>query len=101
VTYAGFAKDRAQLKAVLDDYQKVHAREFDAWTKPQQQAFLINAYNAFTVEKILTRYPNLKSIRDFGTRLRQSVEGQVLHALRPARRISTSSSTRPAQGRRL
>ena len=30
-------------------------------------AFLINAYNAFTVEKILTRYPNLKSIRDFGT----------------------------------
>ena len=29
-------------------------------------AFLINAYNAFTVEKILTRYPNLKSIRDFG-----------------------------------
>jgi hypothetical protein len=30
-------------------------------------AFLINAYNAYTVEKILTRYPDLKSIRDFGT----------------------------------
>jgi hypothetical protein len=30
-------------------------------------AFLINAYNAFTIEKILTRYPDLKSIRDFGT----------------------------------
>ena len=29
-------------------------------------AFLINAYNAFTVEKILTRYPNIKSIWDFG-----------------------------------
>ena len=29
-------------------------------------AFLINAYNAFTVEKILTRYPDIKSIRDFG-----------------------------------
>jgi hypothetical protein len=28
---------------------------------------LANAYNGFTVEKILTRYPNLKSIRDFGT----------------------------------
>jgi hypothetical protein len=35
--------------------------------KPQQQAFLINAYNAFTVEKILTRYPDIKSIRDFGS----------------------------------
>ena len=67
VSYAGFAKDRAQLKAVLDDYSKVGKAEFDAWTKPQQQAFLINAYNAFTVELILTRYPDLKSIRDLGS----------------------------------
>lgn len=66
VSYTGFARDRAQLKAVLDEYAKVTRAEFDGWTKPQQQAFLINAYNAFTVEKILTRYPNLKSIRDFG-----------------------------------
>jgi hypothetical protein len=28
---------------------------------------LANAYNAFTVDRILSRYPNLKSIRDFGT----------------------------------
>jgi len=67
VDYAGVAKDRGALKAVLDDYQRVTRTEFDAWTKPQQQAFLINAYNAFTVEKILTRYPGIKSIRDFGT----------------------------------
>jgi Protein of unknown function, DUF547 len=67
VNYAGIAKDRAQFKAVLDDYQKVSKAEFDGWTKPQQQAFLINAYNAFTVEKILTRYPDIKSIRDFGS----------------------------------
>ena len=66
VDYAGFAKDRAQLKAVLDDYSKVGKGEFDSWTKPQQQAFLINAYNAFTVELILTKYPDLKSIRDRG-----------------------------------
>jgi hypothetical protein len=66
VDYAGFVKDHAQLKAVLDDYSKVTRAEFDAWTKPQQQAFLINAYNAFTVELILTKYPDLKSIRDLG-----------------------------------
>jgi hypothetical protein len=29
-------------------------------------AFLINAYNAFTVEKILMRYPDIRSIWDFG-----------------------------------
>jgi hypothetical protein len=67
VDYAGFSKDRAALKSVLDGYQKVPRGEFDRWSKPQQQAFLINAYNAFTVEKILTRYPGIKSIRDFGT----------------------------------
>jgi hypothetical protein len=67
VDYAGLMKDRAQLKAVLDDDQKVTKAEFDGWQKPQQQAFLINAYNAFTVEKILTRYPDIKSIRDFGS----------------------------------
>jgi hypothetical protein len=67
VDYAGFAKDHAQLKAVLDDYSKVTRAEFDSWSKPQQQAFLINAYNAFTVELILTRYPDLKSIRDLGS----------------------------------
>lgn len=67
VDYAGLAKDRTAFNAVLDDYQSVKRPEFDAWTKPQQQAFLINAYNAFTIEKILTRYPGIKSIRDFGS----------------------------------
>lgn len=67
VDYAGFAKDRAALKAVLAEYQKVTRTEFDAWTRPQQQAFLYNAYNAFTIEKVLTRYPGIRSIRDFGT----------------------------------
>jgi hypothetical protein len=67
VRYGEFAKDRTQLKAYLDSLSKVADGEFKAWTKPQQMAFLINAYNAFTIEKILTRYPDLKSIRDFGT----------------------------------
>ncbi len=66
VSYAGLAKDRAALKAVEDEYSRVPKSEFDTWSKPQQQAFLINAYNAFTVEKILSRYPDLKSIKDFG-----------------------------------
>jgi hypothetical protein len=67
VDYAGMSRDRTQLKAVLDEYQKVTRAEFDSWTKPQQQAFLINAYNAFTVEFILTKYPDLKSIKDLGS----------------------------------
>jgi hypothetical protein len=67
VRYAEFAKDRAALKAYLDSLSKVSEAEFGGWPKGERMAFLINAYNAFTVEKILRRYPNLKSIRDFGT----------------------------------
>jgi hypothetical protein len=66
VDYAGVARERAALKAYLATLSAVAEAEFAQWTKPQRMAFLINAYNAFTVEKVLTRYPDLKSIRDFG-----------------------------------
>ena len=64
--YAGMQKDHAQLKVYLDSLSTVSETEFKNWTPPQQLAFLINAYNAFAVEKILTRYPNIRSIWDFG-----------------------------------
>lgn len=64
--YAGLAQDRPALKNYLDTLSKVSPQEFSGWTKAQQMAFLINAYNAWTAEKILTRYPNIKSVWDFG-----------------------------------
>ena len=64
--YAGMMKDREALKAYLATLSKVGEAEFNGWSKPQRMAFLINAYNAFTVEKILTRWPDIRSIWDFG-----------------------------------
>jgi len=66
VDYAGFAKDRAELKKVLDAMSAVPKAEFDGFSREQRMAFLINAYNAFTVEVILTKYPDIKSIRELG-----------------------------------
>jgi hypothetical protein len=66
VDYAGMAKDRAALKAYQEALSKVPEAEFKGWSRAQQMAFLINAYNAFTVEKILMRYPGIGSIWDFG-----------------------------------
>ncbi len=54
------------LQAYLASLSGVRDAAFKAWTKPQRMAFLINAYNAFTVEKILTRYPDIDSIWNFG-----------------------------------
>ena len=69
VAYAGFKADRAALKAYLDSLSAVSAAAFAGWTKAERQAFLTNAYNGFTVELILTRYPDLKSIKDLGSLL--------------------------------
>jgi hypothetical protein len=66
LNYAGMAKDRGALKAYLESVSAVKELEFNAWPKAQRMAFLINAYNAFAVEKILTRYPDIQSIWDFG-----------------------------------
>ncbi len=67
VDYAGFKTDRAALEKYLDALSAVSEAEYRRWSKPQQLAFLINAYNAFTVELILTRYPDLKSIKELGS----------------------------------
>jgi Protein of unknown function, DUF547 len=66
VDYAGMARDRAALKSYLGSLSRVGAAEFAGWPKDERKAFLINAYNAFTVEKVLTRWPDIGSIRDFG-----------------------------------
>ena len=64
--YAGMARDRAPLKDYLVSLSAVTEKQLDTWSKPQRMAFLINAYNAFAVEKVLTRYPGIGSIWDFG-----------------------------------
>jgi hypothetical protein len=58
--------DRKALQGYLKGLSGVSEGEFKGWPREEQMAFLINAYNAFTVEKILTRYPDLRSIWDFG-----------------------------------
>lgn len=66
VDYAGFADDRAVLQTYLDELATVDSGAFETWTIDQRTAFLINAYNAWTVALILERYPDLRSIRQIG-----------------------------------
>ena len=57
-------------KALLEDYLSVLAsvseEEFLQFGKANQTAFLINAYNAAMIQKILQRYPDIDSVWDFG-----------------------------------
>jgi len=70
VDYAGFQRDQAALTAYLEQLSAVAPADFEAWARADRLAFLINAYNAFTVSLILTRYPELDSIRQLGSLLR-------------------------------
>lgn len=67
VDYAGFLADHAALQSYLVRTSKVTRPEFDRWSNPEQLAFLINVYNAWTLELVLTGYPGIKSIKDLGS----------------------------------
>ena len=67
--YTGMLRQHDALRGYLAKLSAVTAQEYERWSRAQQLAFLINAYNAFTVELILTRYPALKSIKDLGSLL--------------------------------
>ena len=67
VDYSGFKTDRKELQSYLDGLSAVTQSEYDGWKKPEKLAFLINAYNAYTVELILTKYPQVKSIKELGS----------------------------------
>ena len=70
VNYRGFAQDKAQLRQYLKQLAAVGKVEFNQWPKAEQLAFLINAYNAWTVSLILSEYPGIDSIKDLGSLLR-------------------------------
>lgn len=65
--YAGMQAQRAELERYLAQLSAVRRETFDTWSSAQQLAFLINAYNAYTVQLILTGYPGLASIKDLGS----------------------------------
>ena len=66
VDYQGMMSERQILKQYLNILSAISEKQFDQWSKQDQLAFLINAYNASTVELILTAWPDLASVKDLG-----------------------------------
>jgi len=66
VDYKTLKEDaREPLTKYLDTLASVPESKFNSWTKRQRLAFLINAYNAWTIKLIVDNYP-IKSIKDIG-----------------------------------
>ena len=67
VDYAAIKNDPSLLTQYLSEVVSVTQKQYNDFSKPQQLAFLINAYNAYTIQFVLTKYPDLKSIKDLGS----------------------------------
>lgn len=67
VNYKGFKSD----EKALNDYLATLSKNPPAasWSKNEQMAFWINAYNAYTIRLILDHYP-VKSIKDIGSKIK-------------------------------
>lgn len=61
VDYRAWQKDTVRLQAYLDLLSSAHPQP--DWSREEEMAYWINAYNAFTVELVLDHYP-VESIKD-------------------------------------
>ena len=57
VDYRALVADRAALDAVVRQLGDVTADDERAWTRAEQIAYWVNAYNVFTLATIVQRYP--------------------------------------------
>jgi hypothetical protein len=57
VDYAALKVGRAPLGEYLGQVASVTAAQFEAWPEAERIAFLVNAYNAYTLETIIDNYP--------------------------------------------
>lgn len=62
VDYRGFISDSLALNAYLDLLRSSHPSD-QTWSREEQMAYWINAYNAFTVKLVADHYP-VASIKD-------------------------------------
>lgn len=57
VDYSALKADRDVLDRYLSRVGAVDGDEFRRWSEPERIAFLINAYNAYTLQMIIDHYP--------------------------------------------
>lgn len=62
VDYKGFIRDSAALNEYLKILESAHPNDKN-WSRAEQMAYWINAYNAYTVQLIVRNYP-VESIKD-------------------------------------
>jgi hypothetical protein len=77
VDYASLKAAPSELRSYLTALSEVPRGEFDKWSREQRLAFLINLYNAATLQLIVDHYP-VPSIRKIGSLLKGPWKQEVV-----------------------
>jgi len=75
VDYDGFKADEVKLDQYLEMLARVDPEKL---TRSGRFAFYINLYNAWTIKLILSKYPNLESIKDLGSIFRSPWKKKIV-----------------------
>jgi len=75
VDYKGFKDDEVQLDQYLNAMALVDP---ETLTRADKMAFYINLYNAWTIKLILSRYPDIHSIKEIGTIFRSPWKKEIV-----------------------
>lgn len=57
VDYARLKSNRTDLDEIVNELGRVTSTQLDSWSRDEQLAFWINAYNVFTLQAIVDHYP--------------------------------------------
>ena len=68
VNYEGIKKSIGKLESYIQQIKSVTSIQYTSFGKEERMAYLINAYNAYTLKLICDFYP-VKSIRDIGSKV--------------------------------
>ncbi len=64
VNYQQLQANRQKLDRFNQSLARVNSENYNSWSDREKLAFLINAYNSFTLQSIIDQNPLKKSIRD-------------------------------------
>jgi hypothetical protein len=87
VDYAGMRAEQPLLREYLAHLGAVSPTEFASWSKADQLALLINAYNASTVELVLSGPADISSIKDLGSLFRSPWKKEFIQLLGKTRSL--------------
>ena len=65
VDYTTLRLKQTSLNTLVSEFGQVARDEFEAWSDTEQIAYLVNAYNAFTLKAVIDHYPIKRRWFDF------------------------------------